>query len=177
MPRGKKSITKAARALSNVIAKPKKHNVSRNEAARMKALQKLGYTDYRISKIVGRSRVTIAKYLQSEIFTDPQFEKKVEQIKEKEMLDLYSLGGKARMHLHNMIEQGSLTPLESIALMDRSFQQRRLLEGKSTENIASLTRIIEAAHADTATPLPEADRKMKNADQYTEAEIVEGEET
>jgi hypothetical protein len=39
-----------------------------------------------------------------------------------------------------------MTPIEAVATMDKSFQQRRLLEGKSTENIFSLRKIIEDAH-------------------------------
>lgn len=112
----------------------------------MGALKALGHTPFKIAQILGRSRNTIAKYLSSELFRDPDFEKKVELIKEREVLDLYSLGAKARLHLDDMITKGALSPLESIALMDRSFQQRRLLEGRSTENVASLTKIIQAAH-------------------------------
>jgi hypothetical protein len=194
MPKGKKSITKLAQKLngeaqwpkaqreaeapkriyplSNFKHKSKSFKVTRNEAARIKALDQIGMTPYRISKITGRARNTIANVLNSQVYKDPHFEKKIELIKEKELLDLYQIGGRARHHLTNLLEAGSLTPLETIAAMDRSFQQRRLLEGKSTENIASLTKIIEAAHAET---MPEADRKMKNIDQYTEAEIIKDE--
>jgi len=35
--------------------------------------------------------------------------------------------------------------IKTIALVDRMFQQRRLLEGQSTQNIATLSKLIEAA--------------------------------
>jgi hypothetical protein len=39
-----------------------------------------------------------------------------------------------------------MNPIEAIALMDRSFQQRRLLEGNSTANISTISKIVLEAH-------------------------------
>jgi len=67
----------------------------------------------------------------------------IDVIKEKEVSDLYLLGAKARKRLHELLDEGNTKTIETVALMDRSFQQRRLLEGQSTENIAQI-------HADIA---------------------------
>ncbi len=119
---------------------------NKKELARMKAMNDLGVSPTAIAVRMGKSDNTIIRYLKSEVFTDPDISMMVEKIKEKEIEDLYLLGAKARMNLHDLAEEGEMRPIENIALMDRSFQQRRLLEGKSTSNIASLSRIIEGAH-------------------------------
>ena len=120
---------------------------NKKELARMKVLSDLGESATAIGKIVGKHHSTVQKYLQSaEVFTDPDISKMVEQIKNKEIDELYILGAKAKRNLHTLADGGKMKPIENIALMDRVFQQRRLLEGKSTTNVASLTSIIKAAH-------------------------------
>jgi len=42
------------------------------------------------------------------------------------------------------MDDGKSKMIETIALVDRTFQQRRLLEGQSTQNIATLSKLIEA---------------------------------
>lgn len=68
----------------------------------------------------------------------------VDIIKEKEIADLYLLGAKARNRLHKLLGEGNTKTIEITAVMDRSFQQRRLLEGQSTENIVSVHVAIAA---------------------------------
>lgn len=128
------------------MAKTMGKKPSRNEQARMLALSKMGKSAYEIGKIMGRSHVTTMKYITSPIYTDPKFEQAVQTIKEKEILDLYALNTLAKARLHELAPK--MNPIESIALMDRTFQQRRLIEGKSTENIMSLTKIIQEAHGE-----------------------------
>jgi hypothetical protein len=118
----------------------------KKELARMKVMHDLGVSPTAIAKRLGKSHNTVIKYLDSDVFNDPSIGQIVERIKEKELSDLYLLGAKARKNLHTMLDQGKGGMIPTVALMDRSFQQRRLLEGQSTENIANLTAIIQAAH-------------------------------
>lgn len=119
--------------------------LSKPKQAEIKALKEMGQSNYAIEKRTGISHNTIAKYLEdNEAYSDPKMMEKVTQIKEKEILDLTVLGVRAKMRLHDLAP--TMNPIEAIALMDRSFQQRRLLEGKSTANIATLTKIVEEAH-------------------------------
>lgn len=112
----------------------------------MKVMHDLGVSPTAIARRLDRSHNTVIKYLDSDVFNDPSISQIVERIKEKELSDLYLLGAKARKNLHTMLDQGKGGMIPTVALMDRSFQQRRLLEGQSTENIANLTAIIQAAH-------------------------------
>ncbi len=105
------------------------------EIARMKVLSELGLTSSAIARKLNRSHHTIKKYLESEVYNTPEIHELVEEIKEKEVTDLYLLGAKARNKLHKMLEDEKMKPIEVIATMDRAFQQRRILEGKSTENL------------------------------------------
>ncbi|MFN0118177.1 MAG: hypothetical protein ACKVQC_07820, partial [Elusimicrobiota bacterium] len=56
-------------------------------------------------------------------------------------------GAKGRYRLHEHLDGGKMRPIEVIAAMDRCFQQRRLLEGQSTENISHHS-LIEQIDAD-----------------------------
>jgi hypothetical protein len=79
------------------------------------------------------------------IFTNnPSISQLVELIKEKERADLYLLRAKGRNRLHDLMDEGNSKMIETIALVDRTFQQRRLLEGQSTQNIASLSKLIDS---------------------------------
>lgn len=115
---------------------------TKTELARYKAMNDLGLTPNAIGVRAGRDPKTIRKYLQSDVYYDPEISKMVEVIKEKEIADLYLLGAKARHRLHELLDEGKTKTIETVALMDRSFQQRRLLEGQSTENIASVHRDV-----------------------------------
>lgn len=126
-------------------SKRKGKKPSRKEQAEMKALAEVGHSAYAIAEILGRSKNTVAKYIKSPIFTDPKFKELVNEYKEKEILDLTSLNIEARARIHELIPE--MTPIEAVATMDKSFQQRRLVEGNSTENIMSLAKIIREAHA------------------------------
>lgn len=113
----------------------------------MKALSTVGMTPYAISKRTGINEHTVAKYLANqEAYNNPKMQQLVAQVLEKEIMDLTVLTVKARQRLHERAP--FMNAIESIALMDRSFQQRRLLEGKSTSNIATLRKIINEANDD-----------------------------
>ena len=118
---------------------------TKGELARMKAMNELGQSPTAIARRMNKSHNTVIRYLKSEVFTDPDIKLMVAKIKEKETDDLYLLGAKGRQRLHELLDEGNSQMIPTIALVDRTFQQRRLLEGKSTENLASFTKLVEAA--------------------------------
>jgi predicted transcriptional regulator len=126
-----------------VLVARKNLTPTKKELAQYKALNDLGLTPNAIAVRANRDPKTVRKYLQSEVYNDPEIKRMIDVIKEKEVSDLYLLGAKARKRLHELLDEGNTKTIETVALMDRSFQQRRLLEGQSTENIAQI-------HADIA---------------------------
>ena len=114
----------------------------------MKALSDMGESNRSIARQMGKGHTTVKKYLNSDVFNDPDIDKMVERIKETEVADLYMLGVKARRNLHILADAGKMRPIENIALMDRVFQQRRLLEGRSTMNVGIHTQLVLAAEAE-----------------------------
>lgn len=117
---------------------------TKKEMAQFKAMNDMGLTPNAIAVKTGRDAKTIRKYLQSDVYKDPDISSMVDLIKEREVNDLYLLGAKSRMRLHELLDDGNTKAIETVAIMDRSFQQRRLLEGQSTENIAQVHKIIAA---------------------------------
>lgn len=113
------------------------------EMAEFKAMADMGLTNYAIAKKTGRDQKTVKKYLNSDVYHDPEVTRLVEIIKEKEVSDLFLLGAKARNHLHTLLDEGKMKAIETVATMDRSFQQRRLLEGQSTDNLFAVIDTIE----------------------------------
>lgn len=107
------------------------------EIAEMVVWSKLGYTPFAIGRMMERSHNTVKKYLQrAEDGTDKEVARLVKHIREKELDELVLLGAKARARLNELLEEGKTKAIETCAIMDRTFQQRRLLEGNSTANIA-----------------------------------------
>ena len=115
---------------------------TKKELAQFKVMNDMGLTPNAIAVRTERDPKTVRKYLQSEVYLDPDIMKMVDVIKEKEVGDLYLIGAKARKRLHELLDEGNMKAIETVATMDRSFQQRRLLEGKSTENLAQITATI-----------------------------------
>lgn len=107
---------------------------------KLKSLLKLKLTGVEISKRLDISEATLYRYLNYLKLQEP----KIKEIDRVELTDLTLLGAKARMKLAERIED--MKPIELIALVDRSFQQRRLLQGKSTANVSVLSKIIQEAH-------------------------------
>lgn len=121
--------------------------LNRREKAEVKALEQLGNTPYAIEKRTGIDHHTVAAYLRDqEAYNDPKMKDLIAEIVEKEIFDLTVLTVKARQRLHQLAPR--MNPIEAIALMDRTFNQRRLIEGKSTQNIATLAKIIREANKD-----------------------------
>ena len=67
--------------------------------------------------------------------------------------DLVILRAKALARLHEKLDKDKLNPIALIASQDRTFQQSRLLEGKSTFNVSSLLRIQQSVLAKTIDQL------------------------
>ena len=119
---------------------------NKRELARMKALSDMGESNRSIARQLGKGHGTIKRYLNSDVFTDPSIGKMIERIKEKEDDDLTLLGARGRQHIHEVLDEGKSSLIPLIALVDRTFQQRRLLEGKSTVNMNIRTQLVLAAH-------------------------------
>jgi len=125
----------------------------KKEIAKMVVLHELGVSDRAIGERMGRNHTTVRKYyLESQVYTDPNIKELVGKIRDKELEDLYLLGARGREHLHKLLDKEDAQMIPTIALVDRTFQQRRLLEGKSTANVASLSAIIEAATGKARSP-------------------------
>lgn len=107
---------------------------------KLKKLLKLKLTGTEVAERMDISESTLYRYLK---YLRTQ-ESKTKEIDSTEITDLALLGAKARMQLSEKIE--SMKPIELIALIDRTFQQRRLLQGKSTANVSVLANIIAEAH-------------------------------
>lgn len=115
---------------------------TKKELAQYKAMNDMGLTPNAIAVRTKRDPKTIRKYLQSEVYNDPEIASMVDLIKTREINDLYLIGAKARSHIHKLLDEGNMKAIETVATMDRSFQQRRLLQGESTENIAQVMEIV-----------------------------------
>src|SRR5262245_15909920 len=134
----------------------------------MKVMSDLGLSATAIAAKLGRSHNTVIKYLDSEVYNDPTISVIVEKIKENEINDLYLLGAKGRKRLHELVDKGDSKMIETIALVDRGFQQRRVLEGKSTENIGSITRLINESHEESIREARERASKRREGEEATE---------
>jgi len=134
---------------------------NKKELARMKAMADMGESNRSIARQMGKGHTTVKKYLNSAVFNDPDIAQMVERIKKTETTDLYMLGVKARRNLHVLADEGKMRPIENIALMDRVFQQRRLLEGRSTMNVGLKMQLVLAAEAEDQ---PQQDKKSPQND-------------
>ena len=127
----------------------------------MKVMSDLGASASAVAEKLGRSHRTVIKYLNSDVYTDPTIGIIIEKIRETEINDLYLLGAKGRKRLHELVDSGNSKMIETIALVDRVFQQRRLLEGKSTENVHSITRLINESHELSLKEAEERNKRRK----------------
>ena len=118
------------------------------ELARFMVMRELGLTPNAIGKKTGRDPKTVRAYLNSPVYeNDAALKDLVETIRARELDDLYLLGAKGRQRLHELLDEGRSKMIETIALVDRTFQQRRLLEGGSTANLGVIGKLTIAADA------------------------------
>ncbi len=111
---------------------------NKKELAQMKVMNELGHSPSAIAQKLGRSHHTVIKALcNAELFTDSEVCSLIETLREAEINDLTVLNAKARTHLHELIDAGDSKMIETIALMDRSFNQIRTLQNKAT-NVFSI---------------------------------------
>jgi len=109
--------------------------VNKKELAIMGVMYSSGESLRSIGRTLSRNHKTIAHHLKSSKMNDPEVKELISVLKVREADDLVLLCGKARMRLHELLDGGKTKVIETTAVMDRSFQQRRLLEGASTHNI------------------------------------------
>jgi len=135
----------------------------KGELATFKAMNDMGLTPHAIGRLVGRDPKTVKKYLALDIFDDPELKKLIERIKETELQDLHLIGAKARHRIHQLLDGGKTGLIETTAILDRSFQQKQLLQGAATENInvrtvvAGLSKELEELQAERAALVEEAE--------------------
>lgn len=132
------------------------------DIAKFKVMKDMGLTPNAIGKRTGFDAKTIRAYLSSEVYSDPEIQQMIELIRGKELNDLHLIGGKARAVLNGYLDsvmrgEKEPNPVAIVAIQDRSFQQRRLLEGLSTENIG-VKGLVEMLNKDR-----EEIRKRKEA--------------
>ncbi len=126
---------------------------NKKELARMKALSDMGESNRSIARQLGKGHGTIKKYLSSDLFLNAtEIDKMVEKIKEREVADLTLLGARGRQHIHELLDEGKSTLIPLIALVDRTFQQRQLLTGKSTVNLNLKMQLVLAANEQNDKP-------------------------
>ncbi len=144
----------------------KKTKTTKKEMARFKVMNDLGFSPHAIAKRTNRDPKTVRKYLQSDVYQDPDIQELVEIIREKELLDLNLLGAKGRHRLHEHLDEGKTKVIETVAIVDRTFQQRRLLEGQSTANIMNI-------HADLAA-IKAQEQGSDNSDVPDADDVIDG---
>jgi hypothetical protein len=118
---------------------------TKKELLRIKILNESGLSSTAIAEEIGRSHNSVIKWLKSPVYEDPDIKERLNLVRTHEIDDLTLLGAKGRQRLHELVDAGKTKMIETIAMVDRVFQQRRLLEGNSTANIFTLSKIVEAA--------------------------------
>lgn len=117
---------------------------TKSDIVKMQALHELGNSYRQIGLALNLSGHTVAKYIKQELSPEDKERVKelVEKIRETELEDLTIIGAKARARLHELLDEGKVRPIEATAIMDRSFQQRQLLQGRATERV-TITALSE----------------------------------
>ena len=113
--------------------------LNKKELAFAKVMTELGHTPSAVAKVLGRSHHTIIVHLQ-QTCDDPEVSKMVELIKRSELQELQTIGWKSRTILNDYLDRIILgekeaNPISVTAILDRTFQQKRLLEGSATQRI------------------------------------------
>lgn len=97
----------------------------------IKAMSEAGSSSQEIADTVGVDQHTVLAILKQPICTDQAL---ITALQERELNDLTVLGGIARQNIVKKIIKGGGNITENVIVMDRTFQQRRLLAGQSTSN-------------------------------------------
>lgn len=103
------------------------HKLSVQEAAKI-----LDCHPQSIYKALARKEIVISDY-------------DIQSIKDSELDELYIITHEARQHLYKLLMGGKLKGIETTAILDRCFQQRRELQGKAHSSINIFTLIVQKA--------------------------------
>ena len=103
------------------------HKLSVQEAAKI-----LDCHPQSIYKAMTRNEIVISDY-------------DIDTIKDNELNELYIITHEARQHLYKLLTEGKLRGIETTAILDRCFQQRRELQGKGHSSINIFTLIVQKA--------------------------------
>ena len=138
---------------------------SKSELVQMKVLNNLGNSPSAIAKQMERSHNTVIKYLNSDVYDNPELQELVSIISKRECQELTVIGSKARACQHKYLDavlsgEKEPNPIAVTAIADRGFQQRRLLEGESTDNIAVTMQEIKTLEATREAALALVDKLM-----------------
>jgi predicted transcriptional regulator len=147
---------------------------TKTEIAEIRVRRDAGESTRTIASHVGRCRNTVRKILKSDDFSDPEVVRLINKFKERELGELHGIGGLAREilldYLDDVLEgEKEPNPIAITAILDRTFQQRRLLEGNSTGNIdvRATTKEIE----DIERRIAEIEEEEKNLLKQTEINL------
>lgn len=69
----------------------------------------------------------------------------LQSLKDAEVDELYIIAHEARQHLYKLLKGGKLRGIETTAILDRVFQQRRELQGKAHTAANIFTLIVQKA--------------------------------
>ncbi len=134
---------------------------TKSELANFKVMSEQGYSPNAIGKMSERDPKTVRKYLQSDVYNNPDLENLCAEIRKKEREDLELIGAKCRAKLHELIPKATqIIPV--VAAMDRSFQQVRLLGGNSTKNISLIQEYYAKACASKPRDIKLVQRNVEN---------------
>ena len=129
------------------MGKSRKHTgekVEPNHRAAIHARKALGQNTSQITRSVPYSYNTVKAVLRQQDNIDTKL---VDRLIKREAAELALAGGLARTNLLKRLASGGGNIIENIAVMDKTFQQRRLLSGLSTQNHAVMT-IIDKVESD-----------------------------
>ena len=101
----------------------------------------IGVTD--AAKILNCSRNAIYGAMQRSEIVISEYD--IDSIKDNELNELYIITSEARSHLYKLLKAGKLKGIETTAILDRCFQQRRELQGKGHSSINIFTLIVQKA--------------------------------
>lgn len=132
----------------------KKKKLTRNkprtfDTDAFKALVKQGLKQNKIAKVLSISEGTVSLYIKQLALEA----KECQRIRAYDKEALILLSFKAKERINHLLDTGQLNARDCIKLLGVTFEQLRLIEGKSSSNIEVLTRIIQTA-SDRDNPVP-----------------------
>ena len=135
---------------TNIIDKPKtKRKYNRTKPSKINPVKvanllsnpNIGVTD--AAKILNCSRNAIYGAMNRSEIVISEYD--IDSIKDNELNELYIITSEARSHLYKLLKAGKLKGIETTAILDRCFQQRRELQGKGHSSINIFTLIVQKA--------------------------------